>query len=106
MGLVKKDTLIATVTIGYADGLLRKAGNGRFSGLLNGVRVSTIGNICMDMCMMDITAVPAASMGDEIIVFGPDLPVTELADSLETIPYEIFTGISERVKRVYYQEIV
>jgi alanine racemase len=106
MGIAQEDCLIATLTIGYADGLLRKAGNGRFSGLLHGIRVSTIGNICMDMCMMDITSVPEASMGDEIIIFGPDLPVTELADSLETIPYEIFTGISERVKRVYYQEVV
>jgi alanine racemase len=105
-GLTQRDSLIATVTIGYADGLLRKAGNGRFSGLLHGIRVPTIGNICMDMCMMDITSVPQASMGDEIIIFGPDLPVTELSDSLETIPYEIFTGISERVKRVYYHEIV
>ena len=105
-GKAEQDSLIATVTIGYADGLLRKAGNGRFSGLLHGVRVPTIGNICMDMCMMDITAVPQASMGDEIIIFGPDLPVTELASSLETIPYEIFTGISERVKRVYFQEVV
>ena len=60
----------------------------------------------MDMCMMDITEVPQASMGDEIIIFGPDLPVTALSNSLETIPYEIFTGISERVKRVYYQEVV
>ncbi len=105
-GRAQRDSLIATVTIGYADGLLRKAGNGRFSGLLHGIRVPTIGNICMDMCMMDITAVPQASMGDEIIIFGPDLPVTELADSLETIPYEIFTGISERVKRIYFQEVV
>jgi len=102
----KQDSLIATVTIGYADGLLRKAGNGRFSGLLHGIRVPTIGNICMDLCMMDITAVPQASMGDEIIIFGPNLPVTALADSLETIPYEIFTGISERVKRIYFQEVV
>ncbi len=105
-GRAQRDSLIATVTIGYADGLLRKAGNGRFSGLLHGIRVPTIGNICMDMCMMDITAVPQASIGDEIIIFGPDLPVTELADSLETIPYEIFTGISERVKRIYFQEVV
>jgi len=105
-GRAQQDSLIATVTIGYADGLLRRAGNGRFSGLLHGVRVPTIGNICMDMCMMDITAVPQASMGDKITIFGPDLPVTELANSLETIPYEIFTGISERVKRVYYQEVV
>lgn len=105
-GLAQRDSLIATVTIGYADGLLRKAGNGQFSGLLHGIRVPTIGNICMDMCMMDITEVPQASMGDEIIIFGPDLPVTALSNSLETIPYEIFTGISERVKRVYYQEVV
>ncbi len=105
-GRTQRDSLIATVTIGYADGFLRKAGNGRFSGLLHGMRIPTIGNICMDMCMMDVTDVPQASMGDEVIIFGPDLPVTELADSLETIPYEIFTGISERVKRVYFQETV
>ncbi len=104
-GRPQRDSLIATVTIGYADGLLRRAGNGRFSGLLHGIRVPTIGNICMDMCMMDITAVPNASPGDEVIIFGPDLSVMALADSLKTIPYEIFTGISERVKRVYFQEI-
>jgi len=104
-GRTQRDSLIATVTIGYADGFLRKAGNGRFSGLLHGIEVPTVGNICMDMCMMDITAVPQANMGDEVIIFGPDLPVTALADSLETIPYEIFTGISERVKRIYFQEI-
>jgi len=103
-GRVTKDSRIATVSVGYADGLLRKAGNGRFKALLRGVRVPTIGNICMDMCMMDVTEVPQACAGDEVVIFGLELPVTELATCLDTIPYEIFTGISERVRRVYFEE--
>lgn len=103
-GRVTRNSRIATVSIGYADGLLRKAGNGRFSALLRGVRVPTAGNICMDMCMLDVTEVPQARVGDEVTIFGPELPVTELAACLDTIPYEIFTGISERVRRVYFEE--
>ncbi len=95
---------IATISIGYADGLLRLAGGGRFSALLRGQRAPTVGNVCMDMTMLDVTQIPEAQAGDEVIVFGENLPVQELAECLQTIPYEVFTNISERVKRVYWQE--
>ncbi|MEO8087272.1 MAG: bifunctional UDP-N-acetylmuramoyl-tripeptide:D-alanyl-D-alanine ligase/alanine racemase [Bacteroidota bacterium] len=98
-----RDTLIATVAIGYADGINRKLSNGKGSMMINGKLAPIIGNVCMDMCMLDITDVPAKE-GDEVIVFGADLPVTEMAKILNTIPYEVLTGISQRVKRVYYQE--
>lgn len=95
---------IATISLGYADGLLRRAGNGHFSALVEGKRAPIIGNVCMDMTMLDVTDIPEAVEGGPAILFGKDLPVEELAASLGTIPYEIFTTISERVKRVYVQE--
>ncbi len=95
---------IATISIGYADGLLRLAGGGRFSTLLRGSRAPTLGNVCMDMTMIDITHIPDAQVGDEVTIFGENLPVQELAECLQTIPYEVFTNVSERVKRVYWQE--
>ena len=103
-GQVNKPMTIATISIGYADGLMRKAGNGRYSVLVKGKKAPIIGNVCMDMCMIDISSIPEAMEGDEVIIFGKELPVQELAYCLETIPYEIFTCISERVKRVYYQD--
>jgi len=103
-GQADQDKRIATISIGYADGLLRAAGNGRFSVLAGGKRAPIIGSVCMDMCMIDITQVPDAKEGDEIEIFGDNLPVTELAAALQTIPYEVFTCISPRVKRVYVQE--
>lgn len=101
---LKKDTIIATVRIGYADGYDRGLGNGVGKMLYHGKLVPVIGNVCMDMTMLDITGVQHAKEGDEVIVFGEDLPVEKLAQWLHTIPYEIMTGISSRVKRVYYQE--
>jgi alanine racemase len=95
---------IATISIGYADGMLRLAGVGRFSASLRGQRAPTVGNICMDMCMLDVTHIPQARVGDEVTIFGDDPSVRELAEALQTIPYEVFTNISERVKRVYWQE--
>ncbi len=95
------DRRIATLSLGYEDGLLRLAGNGRFSVLLRGERAPTVGNICMDMCMIDITHIPEAEEGDEVIVFGPEKPVQELAEALQTIPYEVLTNVSERVGREY-----
>ena len=95
---------IATISIGYADGLLRLAGGGRFSALVRGQRAATLGNVCMDMTMLDVTQIPEAQVGDEVTIFGENLPVQELANCLQTIPYEVFTNISERVKRVYWQE--
>ena len=103
-GPVSSPTRIATISIGYADGFLRLAGSGRYSVSIRGRRAPTIGNVCMDMTMVNVTAVPAAREGDEAVIFGEDPGVQELAGSLQTIPYEIFTNISERVKRVYWQE--
>lgn len=92
-------TTIATLPLGYADGINRHLGRGRCSFLLNGKRVPTIGNICMDMCMVDITGVDAKE-GDTVTIFGQDLSVCELSDALGTIPYEILTSIPLRVERI------
>jgi alanine racemase len=97
-------TRIATVSIGYADGLSRQLSNGKGSLYLHGKLAPIIGNVCMDMCMIDITAIPAATEGDIVEVFGLHQPVTSLANTLNTIPYELFTAVSSRVKRIYFQE--
>ena len=102
-GLVIEDSLIATVRIGYADGYPRLLGNGNGKMLLHGTLVPVIGNICMDMTMLNVTGLTVAE-GDEVIVFGEHLPVTNLAKWANTISYEILTGISQRVKRVYFEE--
>lgn len=102
-GVLPDGGKVATVKIGYADGYSRKLGNGHGKMLVNGVEVPTIGNICMDMCMLDITGVNAKE-GDEVIVFNDVIRVEDLAKQMDTIPYEVLTGISERVKRVYYYE--
>lgn len=100
-GKTTQNTRIATVGIGYADGLNRKLGNGHGKMYLHGQFAPIIGNICMDMTMLNIGHIPQAKEGDEVIVFGEALPVQTIADSLDTIPYEVLTGISGRVKRVY-----
>ncbi len=92
-------TVIATIPAGYADGLDRHLGQGHASFSLNGHRVPTIGNICMDMCMLDITGVEA-SVGDTVTIFGDDPQVSELAGVLDTIPYEILTSVPRRIRRV------
>jgi len=92
-------TTIATIPVGYADGLDRHLGRGKASFLLNGHRVPTIGNICMDMCMLDITGVEA-KVGDTVTIFGEDPSVNELAEILGTIPYEILTSVPRRIERV------
>ena len=97
------DITIAVIPIGYADGLDRRFGNGNGKVFINGCYVPIIGNVCMDMCMVDITNCNIHE-GDEVIIFGEERSVLELADLLDTIPYEIFTSISTRVKRVYFQE--
>jgi alanine racemase len=102
-GKPAKETMIAIIPVGYADGLNRKAGNGSVSFLVSGKQAPTIGNICMDMTMIDITGIPAKE-GDEVVIFGEGVPITGLSAKLNTIPYEILTGVSERVKRVYYYE--
>ena len=103
-GILKRDSRIATISIGYADGLLRGAGNGQFSVYLHGQRAPIVGSVCMDMTMIDVTNILEATEGDEVEIFGSHIPVQQLATVLNTIPYEVFTGISERVKRVYFQE--
>ena len=102
-GKIKGKRTIATLPVGYADGLPRSLGNGIGKFLSGDKKVTVIGDICMDMCMIDVTGTDAKT-GDEIIIFGRNRPVRELAREAGTIPYEILTGISERVKRVYYQE--
>ena len=96
-------TTIGIIPIGYADGLHRILGNGVGKILVNGKLVPIVGNICMDMCMIDLTGIEV-NEGDEVIVFGDAYPITELAQQMNTIPYEVLTSISRRVKRVYYQE--
>lgn len=92
-------TTIATIPVGYADGIDRHLGCGKASFMLNGHRVPTIGNICMDMCMLDITGVPA-EVGDTVTIFGDDPTASELAGILGTIPYEIMTSVPRRIERV------
>lgn len=102
-GVLYRRSRIATVPIGYADGIDRHLGNGRAEFMVNGKRCPTIGNICMDVCMIDVTDVDCR-VGDRVEIFGPGIPVTEVAERLDTIPYEILTSVSMRVKRVYYRE--
>ncbi len=103
MGKVDRPSRIATIPVGYADGISRKLGNGNYSFLIHGQKVPTIGNICMDMTMLDITDVDATE-GDNVELFGQELPVEKMAETLGTIVYEVLTGIPERVKRVYIRE--
>ncbi len=102
-GIAEKDIKIAILPIGYADGLNRKLSNGKGELSVNGKLAKIIGNICMDMCMIDITNIEAKE-GDRVIIFGNENPVYKMADALGTIPYEILTSISQRVKRVYFHE--
>lgn len=103
-GIALQDSIIATVRIGYADGYSRRFGNGVGKMLVNGQLAPVIGTICMDMAMLDITDIKEAHEGDEVIIFGHQLRVEDVANSIGTIPYEIMTGISQRVKRVYWSE--
>ena len=102
-GRLTRASRIAAIPIGYADGLNRHLGNGRAYCLVNGQRAPYVGNICMDVCMIDVTDIDCRE-GDRVEIFGDHLPVTVLADALDTIPYEVLTSVSMRVKRVYYQE--
>lgn len=103
-GVVKKDSVIATVRIGYADGYSRRLSNGAGKMWVNGNLVPVIGTVCMDMTMIDVSDVTGVKEGDEVIVFGKQLSVQQIAEWAGTIPYEIMTSISQRVKRVYFQE--
>jgi alanine racemase len=101
--LAKETRRIATVSIGYADGLFRSLGNGNFSFWINGRPAPLTGDICMDMCMVDVTDIEAKE-GDPVIIFNDEHPVTEPAAAAGTIPYEILGRISRRVKRVYFHD--
>ena len=102
-GKIERDSVIAAIPIGYADGLNRGLGNRRCYCLVNGQKAEYVGNICMDVAMIDVTDIPCVE-GDQVEIFGEHLPVTELSDVLGTIPYEVLTGVSNRVKRVYFQD--
>jgi len=102
-GILQRDSRIACLPIGYADGLDRRLGNGNLSVLIRGKPCPTVGNICMDICMVDITDIQAVE-GDEAILFGEEITISDWAEKLQTIPYEILTSISPRVKRIYYKE--
>jgi alanine racemase len=103
-GVLQVDGKIATVRIGYADGYVRAFGNGIGKMLVNGQLAPTVGNVSMDMCMIDISNVIGAKEGDEVIVFNEEYKIEELAKQINTIPYEILTNVSQRVKRVYFYE--
>lgn len=102
-GVLKRDSVIGAIPIGYADGLDRRLGCGRCYCLVNGQKAPYVGNICMDVAMIDITGINCKE-GDSVEIFGDNLPVTVLSDTMRTIPYEVLTGISNRVKRVYFQD--
>ena len=102
-GVLERESVIATVPIGYADGIDRHFGCGRASFVVNGHLCPTVGNICMDLCMIDVTGAGAA-IGDRVEIFGPEAPIERLADTLGTIPYEILTSVSPRIHRIYFRE--
>lgn len=102
-GVLKRDSRIAVIPVGYADGLNRHLSCGVGEVMVCGKRAPIVGNICMDACMIDVTDT-SAQVGDEVEIFGKHIPVTELSDKLQTIPYEVLTAVSHRVKRVYFKE--
>lgn len=102
-GVLERDSVIAAIPIGYADGLNRHLGRGVCYCLVNGQKAPYVGNICMDVAMIDVTGIDCHE-GDTVEIFGEHLPVTVLSDVLDTIPYEVLTGVSSRVKKVYYQD--
>ena len=103
LGIASRGMKIATVRIGYADGYPRRLGNGAGKMWVRGHLASVTGSVCMDMTMIDITGIPDVQEGDEVVVFGNELRVDQLADWAQTIPYEILTGVSQRVRRVYFE---
>ena len=102
-GFAQRNMRLATLAIGYADGFSRALGNGRGSVWINGYLAPIVGDVCMDMSMVDITNIPAAE-GDEVIIFGKELPLAKVAAAMGTIPHEVLTNVSERVKRIYYSQ--
>lgn len=104
-GKINTDKVLAVIPIGYADGYFRAFGNGVGKVSIHGKLAPVIGNVCMDMIMVDITDIPQTQIDDEVIIFGPELPVTEVASWINTIPYELLTSVSTRVKRVYIDHV-
>jgi Alr-MurF fusion protein len=104
-GHATKDMVIATIALGYADGFSRGFSNGVGQVLIHGKKARVIGNVCMDMTMVDISHIPAQE-GDEVIIFGKELSIHEVAESIHTIPYEVLTSTSERVKRIFVAESI
>ncbi len=102
-GKLTRNSQTATIPVGYADGLNRKLGNGIGKVMINGKIAPIIGNVCMDCAMIDITGIDA-KVGDSVEIFGDNMSIEKMAESIGTISYEILTGISKRVKRIYYQE--
>ena len=102
-GVLTRPSKIATIPVGYADGIDRHLGNGNMKVWLHGQRCPTVGTICMDACMIDVTGIECRP-GDRVEIFGPHVAASELADTLGTIPYEILTSVSDRTKRIYYRE--
>ena len=103
-GVLTRDSLIAAIPIGYADGLNRHLGRGAGYCLVKGQKAPYVGNICMDVAMIDVTDIPNVQEGDSVEIFGEHLPASVLSDILDTIPYEVLTGVSNRVKKVYFQD--
>ena len=101
-GIAEKDMIIGVLAIGYADGYDRRFGNGIGQVFIAGQRANITGNICMDMCMVDITHIEDVNEGDECEIFGKEISIIEQAKKIGTISYELLTGISSRVKRLYY----
>jgi alanine racemase len=101
--MATKTTKVATIPIGYADGISRHWGNGVGFVTIHDQKAPIIGSICMDMLMVDVTDI-SCTEGDSVIIFGESPTVIEMSEKLQTIPYEILTGISQRVKRVFYRE--
>jgi alanine racemase len=102
--LLEKDTTIATIRIGYADGFPRSLGNGWGTVLIRGIAYPTIGNVCMDMTMINLGDDDQIQVDEDVLVFGRDHSITTIAQQAHSIPYEIMTGISVRVPRIYLSE--
>jgi alanine racemase len=103
-GILSRDSVIAAIPIGYADGLNRHLGRGACYCLVNGQKAPYVGNICMDVALIDVTDITNVHEGDQVEIFGEHLPASVLADVLDTIPYEVLTSVSSRVKKVYFQD--
>ena len=101
--IAEEGMIIAILPIGYSDGLRRSLGNGNYSFYVNGEQCSLAGNICMDICMINVTNCEV-KVGDEIEIFGEHNSIEDLANTMGTIPYEVLTSISQRVKRVFYKD--